>query len=151
MPPLLLLLVAMYLVATWTTPDAEFSFDVDAPCAGEPRPVDEETLVRTLARYGVDLERDDGCFGESGDPAAMFTNIPTAKWLTPEAEVIFASEGHVWCELHADDRFGDAVTRWRGDEGVVLRVLNVDCTIDESDPWQIERLDDAMEQLARAG
>jgi hypothetical protein len=153
MPPFLLVLAVLYLVGTSSTEPklAELLLDISAPCAGEPSPIDEETLVRTLARHGVDLEREDACFGESGDPAAMFTNVTLAESLTPEADVVYASEGYVSCELHADDRYGARMTRRRGTEGVVIRVLNVDCTIDESDAWQVERLALAVEQLSREG
>jgi hypothetical protein len=153
MPPFLLLLVVLYLVGTSSTEPslADLLQEVSAPCAGEPWPVDEDELVRTLGRYGVDLEREDACFGESGDPAAMFTNVTLVESLTPEADVVFASAGHVSCELHADDRYGPAVSRRRGAEGVVLRVLNVDCTIFESDGWQVERLALAVKQLSRVG
>jgi hypothetical protein len=151
LPPFLVLIVLAVALGSQLEPDPESEFLALIACRGEPQPVDDETLVRTVGRYGFELEREDLCFGVPDDPSAMFTNITRADRDTAESDVIFASDGEVWCDLYAGKRFGRDVERRRVNDEVVFQVLNVECRIYESDAWQIERLDDAMKQLARAG
>jgi hypothetical protein len=154
MSPLVLIVVAAFLIAGWLSEpsiDAERAQAEWEACTGVPQPVDEETLVRTLGRFGFELEREDYCEGYGDEPAAMLTNITAAVFEEPESDVIFDSDGQVWCELYSSTQFSRAeVTRRRVDDEVVLRTLNVECRIYESNAWQIERLDDAMHQVLRA-
>ena len=125
----------------------------EAPCHGRPAPVDEEEIVRMLGRYGFELVREDFCAGyEKGAPAAMYTNIPS-RMSEAEADIVFASDSQVWCDLYRRSRFGREMRRTRenAEEEVVLRVLNVECGIYESNPWHVERLGLALKQLPKLG
>ena len=152
MPPFFLIVVVVLVLAWRSEPTSSFELALEREfaCVGDSRPVDEATLVRTLARYGVDLEREDLCFGMADEPTGMFTNIGGAKSEAPAAGIILLSQGHVWCELYGSDRFGDTMTRRRVEDEVVIRVLNVRCGIEESEAWQVERLADGMRQLTKA-
>jgi hypothetical protein len=155
MSPLLLVIVVVAIVAALRAEPEPAEFNPElleaSECRGEPRPVGEETLVSTLARFGFELEREDLCDGTGIEPSAMFANITTENWEAPESDVIFASDGQVWCDLYRSNRFGREVDRRRVEDEVVFQTFNVECRIYESDAWQIERLDDAVHQLARAG
>ena len=122
----------------------------ETACRGSAAPVREQQLVDTLARYGFELSREDTCVGAAGEPAAMFTNIPESIFDKPEADVIFASDSQVWCELYAQSRFTGEVRRTRlvEEEEVAVRVHNVECRIYEVDAWHVERLALALKRLA---
>jgi hypothetical protein len=119
-------------------------------CHGRAAPVDEELLVSTLGRFGFDLEREDECFGQVGEPAAAFTNIPSDIFDLPVAGTIFASQSQVWCDLHEGSLWGGDVERARVGDEVVFNLLNAECRIYESNPWHVEWLQRAFDALRRA-
>ena len=105
--------------------------------------------MKTLARYGFELLREDLCPDGIG-PTAMYANIPDRIFDTPQADVIFASDSQVWCELYRHSRYGSEMRRTRlPEQEVAVRVLNVECRIYAVDPWHTERLALAVKQLPK--
>jgi hypothetical protein len=150
LPAIAISVTALVIAAGCSRTSSEDVSDLTFGCHGQPFPVVEEVFLSTLGRYGFELYREDACPNGVGPPA-MFANIP--QWIsdTPEADVIFASDSQVWCELYRRNRFGSEVRRTRlveRDE-VVVRVLNVECRIYAVDPWHTERLGLAMKQLPK--
>jgi hypothetical protein len=147
---LLILMAVLALVRSCSGGEAEVAPPPEAACHGRGSPVQEQLLVRTLARHGFELHREDDCSGAVDEPVAMFTNIPASIFDTPEADVIFASDSQLWCDLYGDRRFDDEVrrTRLEEDEEVLVTVLNVECTMYDVNAWHVERLALAMKRLA---
>ena len=124
--------------------------DSPALCGESPTPVTDKTLEQTLGRYGFELYRE-GCEPGLLDPTASYTNLTDEAWDTDEGDVIWASQGWVTCDLYSEHSFSKtSVRRNRNGGFVFVDILNVVCAIDASDPWQIERLELALEQLPKA-
>ena len=140
---------AMAFAAGCSASSTEDESDPTIACHGEPSPVVDEVLVKTLARYGFELLREDFCPGGIG-PTAMYATIPDRIFDAPQADVIFASDGQVWCELYRHSRYGSELRRKRlPEDEVAVRVLNVECRIYAANPWHIERLALAVKQLPK--
>ena len=125
-----------------------FSAEEPETCAGPAEPVSVDLLVDTLARHGFELRRLP-CEKGTVEPVASLGNISDEVWDTPEGDVIWASDGFVWCYLYEGSFWDERVRRLRDGDYVHMDILNVACSIQESDAGQVERLDRALATLPK--
>jgi hypothetical protein len=117
-----------------------------APCRStRANPITEADLRGAMAAQGMQLYRDDRCYG---DAVVSLSNLSAV--VPPEEEArILASEGHVLCEL-LPKSVGSHLQRyvWRNDPNPVhVRVLNVNCAIYSESKKHVDLLEAALRDL----
>jgi hypothetical protein len=116
------------------------------PCRSIPgNPITENALKQALAARGIQLHRDDRCYG---DDVASLSNLADPVPYEQNG-TITADEGHIFCDVHPRN-LGSQLERfvWRNDPNpVYVRVLNVSCSIYPEARKHVDTLEQALRDL----